>query len=166
MGTVQQPDRRLERSGCEVHVPLRRQVLVPGELLNRSRWRFPHRQMRAERVTQDVNTWFHLSSPGDSSNRHLHDLLRERLTRLIADHARPSEMPRCFEGLRQLLRQRDVTNSTAVWRRDVAFPFRACDRELAIRQIDVAPFKGHDRSCACSKRSVVTLDSCFGNNIK
>ena len=50
---IEQPDRRLERSQCEMHVPLRcRQILVACELLDRSRRRSPHRQMRAERVTQ------------------------------------------------------------------------------------------------------------------
>ena len=48
----------IERRWTQVDVGLRRaQVLVPGELLNRARRRAPHRQMRAERVTQDVHAY-------------------------------------------------------------------------------------------------------------
>ena len=39
-----------------MHVPLRRaQIAMPGEFLNRQAWRASHRQMRTERVTQDVH---------------------------------------------------------------------------------------------------------------
>jgi hypothetical protein len=48
-------DRAVERCRAEVHVALRhRQVRVSGEFLDRPRWRTSHRQLRAERVTQDV----------------------------------------------------------------------------------------------------------------
>jgi hypothetical protein len=44
-----------------MHVPLRRgQVLVPRQFLDRPGWCSLHRQVRAERVAQDVNTWFYL----------------------------------------------------------------------------------------------------------
>jgi hypothetical protein len=43
---IQQPNRAFERRGTQVHVPLRRaEVLMAGELLNRSRRSAPHRQV-------------------------------------------------------------------------------------------------------------------------
>ena len=76
---------------------------MTSQLLDRSRWCSLHRQVRAERVTQYVNTWLHLSSSRDSSNRHLNYLLRERLPLLVADYTRPTEMPRRLESFGQLL---------------------------------------------------------------
>jgi len=56
--TVEQSDRRIERCGTQVHVPLRRrEILMTGELLDCPRRRATHRQMRTERVPQDVNAW-------------------------------------------------------------------------------------------------------------
>lgn len=53
---LEEPDRGVECGRTEVHVALRhRQILVPGELLNRARRCAPHRQMRAERVPKDVH---------------------------------------------------------------------------------------------------------------
>ena len=47
-----------------MHLPLRRrQVLMSGKLLNRSRWGSPHRQVRTERVPQDVNSVPHAPLP-------------------------------------------------------------------------------------------------------
>ena len=57
-------------------------------------------------------------------------------------------MPRRLESLRQPLRQRDVANSSTLRRSDVTFPFGACDRQLAIAQIDVTPFERHDLATA------------------
>lgn len=55
-GLFQQSNRRIECSRTQVHVALRRfQVLMPGQFLNGSRRRSTHRQVRAERVAQDVD---------------------------------------------------------------------------------------------------------------
>jgi hypothetical protein len=52
---IEQPNRTAERRRTQVQVPLRHaQLPANGELLDRSRRRSPHRQVRAERVTQDV----------------------------------------------------------------------------------------------------------------
>lgn len=54
-GLLQQPDRAVERGRAKVHIALRhRQVHVPGELLDCSCGRSTHRQMRAERVTEEA----------------------------------------------------------------------------------------------------------------
>ena len=51
-----QPDGRPERSGADVHAPLRRrEVLMPRQFLNGPRGRSAHRQVRAERVPEDVH---------------------------------------------------------------------------------------------------------------
>ncbi len=53
---IQQSNRRIQRCRTQVHVPLRRlQVLMPGQFLDGPRQRSTHRQMRTERVPQDVN---------------------------------------------------------------------------------------------------------------
>ena len=55
-GLIQEPDRTLYSRGAEVHVPLRRgEIHMPGELLNRSRRRPTHREMRTERVPQSMH---------------------------------------------------------------------------------------------------------------
>ena len=44
--------------------PGAQRILVPSEFLNRSGWGTSHREMRTERVTQDVNPWLHVRSSG------------------------------------------------------------------------------------------------------
>ena len=54
-GRIEQPDRVIEHVRAQVHVPLRRhQVLVSGQELDGAHRRAPHRQVRAERVTESV----------------------------------------------------------------------------------------------------------------
>ena len=49
-------NRRVERCRTQVHVALgHRQIRMPGEFLNRPRRRASHREVRTERVTQDVH---------------------------------------------------------------------------------------------------------------
>jgi len=53
--TIQQPNGGLDRRRTPVHVPLRRgEIAVARQLLNRRYGRAPHRQMRTERVPQNV----------------------------------------------------------------------------------------------------------------
>ena len=53
---VEQADGPLSLARRQVHVAhRRRQMLVPGELLDRLRRRPSHREMRAERVSKDVH---------------------------------------------------------------------------------------------------------------
>ena len=60
-GLVEQPDRTFDRRGTQMHVPLRcREIHVPGQILNRARWRAPHGEMRTERVPQSVHARFHI----------------------------------------------------------------------------------------------------------
>jgi len=52
---VEQRDCRLAGRGRQVHVPeRRREILVAGKLLDRLRRGSAHREMRTERVPQDV----------------------------------------------------------------------------------------------------------------
>src|SRR5258705_13764197 len=54
---LEQPDRSIERRRTQVHVALRRvEILVSGQFLDRPRRRATHRQMRTERVTEDMWT--------------------------------------------------------------------------------------------------------------
>ena len=79
-GRFQETDRPLERSRTEVHVPLRRdQILVAGKLLDRPCRRPPHRQMRAERMSQAVYTAFaEPRTPSRPFNVMLDDIRGER----------------------------------------------------------------------------------------
>jgi hypothetical protein len=53
---LQEPNRHIERGRTQVHVPLRRvQVPVSGQFLNGPCWRAAHRQMRTERMPQNVD---------------------------------------------------------------------------------------------------------------
>ena len=50
-----QQSNRIHRVRTQVHVALRgREITMPSKLLDGPCWRSAHRQMRAERVTQDV----------------------------------------------------------------------------------------------------------------
>jgi hypothetical protein len=45
-GGLEQLNRTVERCGTQIHVPLRRrEILMPGQFLNRPRWRTAHRQV-------------------------------------------------------------------------------------------------------------------------
>jgi hypothetical protein len=77
--TIEQPDSSVERSRTQVHVPLRRvQVLVSSQFLDGSRGRSAHRQMRTERVSEDMDTRLNVRSPPRTAHHHLDDFLRER----------------------------------------------------------------------------------------
>ena len=53
---VEQADRSLAFARQQVHVPhRRREVLVAREVLNRLRWRAPHREVRAEHMAEDLH---------------------------------------------------------------------------------------------------------------
>jgi len=72
---VHQLDSRVERRRTQVQVTLRRpEILVTGELLNGPRRRPTHREMRTERVPQDVQSGFHVRSPCDPSHHHIEDV--------------------------------------------------------------------------------------------
>ena len=134
VGCIQQPDRRFERRRTQVHVPLRRrQVLMPGQLLNRPRRRAPHRQVRTERVPQDVNARAsRCARRAARRTMHLHDLLRERLP-VAVDRApaRPRRCRCCPQRLRQPHRQRHVPQPPAFRRRHVALPLGPLPRRAA-----------------------------------
>jgi hypothetical protein len=56
VATVEESNRTLDRGWAEVHVPLRRrEVLMSGKFLDGPCRRPTHRQMRAERVSKDVD---------------------------------------------------------------------------------------------------------------
>ena len=103
-----------DRRRTQVHVPLRRrQVLVAGEFLNRPRRRAAHRQVRTERVPQDVNA---LASRAPAARRvapGLHDLLRQRRAVALAEHPRSAQMPMPPQRRRQPDRHRHVAHASA-----------------------------------------------------
>ena len=74
---LQQPDCRVECRRAQVHVALRRsQVLMSCQFLDSSCWRPTHRQVRTQRVPQDVHALLHVRRSRRSPNRDLHDILR------------------------------------------------------------------------------------------
>ena len=76
-----------------MHVALgHAEFAVPSEFLDGSRWRPAHRQMRAERVPQHVNTFSELRPFSRSFNAILHLLPREGPTVLPAHDERTSQV--------------------------------------------------------------------------
>src|SRR5690606_31476239 len=66
---LEQSDRRVESRRTQVRVPLSHgEALMPDQLLHASDRRALHRQVRAERVTQDVNAGRHLRPLGRVAN--------------------------------------------------------------------------------------------------
>ena len=59
-------------------------------------------------MPQDVNPRPHVCPPGGPSYQHLHDLLRERLSRPVAEHSRSSQMSRLPQSIGQSPRHRHV----------------------------------------------------------
>lgn len=68
------------------------------QLLNCLHRRSPHRQVRAECVPQDVNSWFHVCLVRDAAHQNLNRLLREGLTFATAQHTRTAQVPRFFRA--------------------------------------------------------------------
>ena len=92
---LQEPNRGIERSRTQVHVTLRRgQVLMSREFLDGPRRRSTHRQMRAERVAQDMDACFHVRLPGPATHHHPNHFLREWLSFVVAKDACCPPMPR------------------------------------------------------------------------
>ena len=73
-----------------MHVPLRRhQILMAGELLDRSCRGAAHREVRTERVPQSMYAALaELRASHRSSNVILDDLLRERRAVALTEHSR------------------------------------------------------------------------------
>jgi hypothetical protein len=60
---LEQSNRRVERGRTQVRVSLRhREALMPDEFLHTAHWGALHRQVRAERMTQDVKPRWYLGS--------------------------------------------------------------------------------------------------------
>ena len=110
-----------KRVRTQLHIALRhRQFLVPRQLLNRFAWRALHRQVRTERVTQDVHARRHTSEPHRSSNARPGRLTTHRPSIVLADHPWPSEMPGLAKHFEQPLREWDVAHATILRRRELA----------------------------------------------
>jgi len=74
---LEQPNCCVEGCRTQVNVALRRgQVLMSGEFLDSPRRRPAHRQMRAERVAQDVTPGFTFAFPGRATHHHLNHFQR------------------------------------------------------------------------------------------
>jgi len=82
---IKQPNRTLDGGGTQVHVPLsRREILMASQFLNRPRRRSPHRQMRAERVTQDVHPQpFHACPPLSPPHAILNHFLSQAIAAFV-----------------------------------------------------------------------------------
>ena len=94
-GNFQQSNRGFDRERTQMHVPLRRaEVAMAGEFLHRSRGRAAHREVRAERVSQDVRSRVPRLATGCEpclARRALEQVREhvgpERLTVLLTQHA-------------------------------------------------------------------------------
>ena len=98
-GLIEQPNRTIQRRRTQVHVPLRHaQFPMSGELQNRS-WRCSaHRQVRAERVTQDVYPLLRqLRSARRPQHAILHHLPSQWPADVLAQHVRTPQMPMVAE---------------------------------------------------------------------
>ena len=133
-----------------MHVPLcRREVLMSGQLLNRSCWRATHRQVRAERVTQPVGAagWNACVPPG-LAHTLANDVLSERRAIVQTEHPRTLQMTMLPEGRRESCRHRHVPQSPALGNCDVAPPFRSLNAHLSLGQINVAPLQANHLAAA------------------
>ena len=128
-----------------MHVTLRRgQVLVSGELLNRSRRRATHGQMRTERVPQNVDPRFHVCASRRSPHRDLNHFLRERLSATVAEHARSAQMSRVSQCSLQPFRQGHMSQPPAFRHRYMSLLLRTCHTEVPFIQVEVGPLERHD----------------------
>ena len=84
--SVEEPNRIGDRTRTEVHVLLlRREIAMTRELLDRARWRAFHRQMRAERVTQNVRpVGPNVSATTDLGEQVCHHVFHERPSIIMA----------------------------------------------------------------------------------
>ena len=93
-----------------MHVALRRcQVRVARQLLDGPRRRAIHRQVRTERVPQDVYALLDAGDALGATDRFDHAIARDRRSIRQAQHALASEMSSGLESRRQSLRQRQLT---------------------------------------------------------
>ena len=131
-----QPNGCIERRRTQVHVALRRrQVLMSGQLLNRPRWGSTHRQVRTERVPQDVNARLNFRAAAASVARHLHHLLGERLSRPRRRAHACREMPRSHEAPRPTEASGHV-RSRPPFGAVRALSTRTGHRQLPLRQVE------------------------------
>jgi hypothetical protein len=87
-GGIQQADRRVQRRRTEVHVPLRHgQLSMSSQVLNCACGSTPHRQMRTERVPQDVDAIVDVCTPCGPLHAVLHLLPCEAATIGLAEDA-------------------------------------------------------------------------------
>src|SRR5262245_57164569 len=140
-----EPDRAFDRGWAEVHIPLRRaELLVSGELLNRSHWRPSHRQVRTEGVAKYMYADVAKIRPSRSSEHEaLHSALRQRAAGGGAEHPRSLQMAKCAQPARQSRRQRDVPQYSALGYRHVALPLGPLNAQLSFVQVDVGPLERH-----------------------
>src|SRR5437667_8813681 len=113
------------------------------ELLG-ARRRAAHRQVRAERMTQAMDTALReLCAPNCAVDVVLDDLLRKRRAVPLTQHAGATQMPVLFEASRQTSSQRHVADATALGCRHVTLPVGPLDAKLSLRKIDITPLESH-----------------------
>jgi len=115
---------------------------MSSQLLNRPSRRAPHREMRTERVTQDVYAVVHHTG---AVRRPLHARLlhlpRQRLTVVLTEHTRAPQVPMFAERLRQPSREWDVTKASAFGRCHLSVPAGPADADLPVHEIHVGPLQ-------------------------
>ena len=105
-----QSDRVFRCRGTQVHVALcRRQVRMASQLLDGPRRCALHRQMRTERVPQDVHALLDPRDALSAADSFDHAVACDRGSVRQAQHALASEVSRGLERRRQPLSQRDLS---------------------------------------------------------
>jgi hypothetical protein len=91
---IKQLNRGVERCGTQMHVSLRHaELAVSSKFLDGPCRRATHRQVRAERVTKDVDAVPHVRVLGGELNLRLNDLSRERPAIGFAQNPRSAQVP-------------------------------------------------------------------------
>jgi hypothetical protein len=117
---------------------------MTSQLLNRSRSGSPHRQVRAERVPQDMNTDVpKVCATCRSGDESLNQSLSQGTAIVGTQHAAAFQVSMLPQRIRQPSCQWNVTRTPTFGRCDVTFPLRPLDAELTLRKINIRPLQCH-----------------------
>ena len=117
---------------------------MPDELLHAPHRCAMHRQVRAERVTQDVNAGRHLRALGRVANALPGALSGDRRPVVFTQHATAAEMPLLADRCRQPFGHPDDPNASILRRRQLATPVGVPHPNLPSFEIDVGPLECND----------------------
>src|SRR5712675_1913554 len=103
-------------------------------------------QMRAERVPKDMDALADIRAPSGAKHPRLHELPSQRLPIVVTEHARSTQVSVLPKGVRQLSRERHVSQASALRRVNLTIPVAPLHADLMLRQVHVSPFEGEHLS--------------------